>query len=535
MARYFVDTPDGKTIPIEGPDDATDEELIGIAQKHLSTISKSTGSTKVKETQTAAAKPPAAKQSDELSLPADRTSRDLPELETSENLIREMKAGNDATRAAAPDANKIIQEAGSAPPARTTSMNEQIAHGNLSDAWNSLNNLEKTGVGVGIPVLAYGGYKLAQKIFGGEDKEKPSSVRVEPTGAPPSTPPETPPPNNIKSRTFEAGNYGNQNIEVTAPETKMSPKEAQIAAEVKNKYGYDWGEVKMKFGLGDVPVNDMTQAEMLVNNLRNKEAASANTPSAPASPVNPGENVPYTVDELRKHYPEGQTEWSFGGKKLNAEQAAHYLNTGELPTETAATPKAAPTAETPKAPAPPPEAAPQAAVPPEEKLTKQQKGMKGHLVAMYGGGPEGEAAYAKVKEIFGYTPEYPPGKGGSLSAQETQILKDWRKANMAGPKINLTKDMKKAMTSGASLAVLMSIPAFAEAAQNKDYGEMTNIATDLLVLPFAQSRATGENEQYELAKRRYEGLVGGGRGVTPAQAYNVGAGRGIAPPSAYQR
>ena len=81
----------------------------------------------------------------------------------------------------------------------------------------------------------------------------------------------------------------------------------------------------------------------------------------------------------------------------------------------------------------------------------------------------------------------------------------------------------------------MSIPAFAEAAQNKNYGEMTNIATDLLVLPFAQSRATGENEQYELAKRRYEGLVGGGRGVTPAQAYNVGAGRGIAPPSAYQR
>ena len=491
MARYFVDTPDGKTIPIEGPDDATDEELIGIAQKHLSTISKSTGSTKVKETQTAAAKPPAAKQSDELSLPADRTSRDLPELETSENLIREMKAGNDATRAAAPDANKIIQEAGSAPPARTTSMNEQIAHGNLSDAWNSLNNLEKTGVGVGIPVLAYGGYKLAQKVFGGEDKEKPSSVRVEPTGAPPSTPPETPPPNNIKSRTFEAGNYGNQNIEVTAPETKMSPKEAQIAAEVKNKYGYDWGEVKMKFGLGDVPVNDMTQAEMLVNNLRNKEAASANTPSAPVAETPP----PAPVEEI----------------------------------------KPAPTAETPKAPAPPPETAPQAAVPPEEKLTKQQKGMKGHLVAMYGGGPEGEAAYGKVKEILGYTPEYPVGKGGSLSAQETQILKDWRKANIAGPKINLTHDMKKAMTSGTTLAVLMSIPAFAEAAQNKDYGEMTNIATDLLVLPFAQSRATGENEQYELAKRRYEGLVGGGRGVTPAQAYNVGAGRGIAPPSAYQR
>ena len=179
--------------------------------------------------------------------------------------------------------------------------------------------------------------------------------------------------------------------------------------------------------------------------------------------------------------------------------------------------------------------APEKAVSPEAALTKQQQGMKNYLVSQYGGGAEGEAAYGKVKEILGHTPEFPKGVGGGLSPEETSVIKEWRKVNMEGPKINLTHGMKKAMTSGAGVAALMALPGFAEAAQRRDFGKMTDIATDFFVLPFAQSRELGENEQYELAKRRYEGMVGGGRGITPAQAYNVGAGRGIAPPSAYPR
>jgi len=171
----------------------------------------------------------------------------------------------------------------------------------------------------------------------------------------------------------------------------------------------------------------------------------------------------------------------------------------------------APVAETPKA-APPPAAEP-------EKLNKQQKGMKNHLVGMYGGGAEGEAAYNKVKQILGYTPEYPVGQGGSLTPEQHQVIKDWRKANIEGPKVNLSHDMKKALKSGTAISVLMAIPGFAAAAQEKDFGKMTDIATDLLVLPFAQSREVGEGEQYELAKRRYEGMVGGGRGVAPPSAY----------------
>jgi hypothetical protein len=235
----------------------------------------------------------------------------------------------------------------------------------------------------------------------------------------------------------------------------------------------------------------------------------------------------FTAEILKSNNP-GQTEWDISGTKMNAEQVAEWLNTGAEPkdivarsqTPAAPTPAApAPVAET-KAPAPPPAEASKAAVPPTtEKLTKEQKGMKNYLVSQYGGGPDGEAAYAKVKEILGSTPEFPKGQGGGLSPEQTKIIKDWRKVNIEGPKVNLTNDMKKAFKGGGGIAVLAAIPGFAEAAANKDLGKMTDIATDFLVLPFAQSREVGEGEQFELAKRRYEGMVGGGRGIAPPSAY----------------
>ena len=62
MKPYLVDTPDGKTITIEGPDDATDDELIAIAQKSFNSNAKPVGKTK----------PPVDTRDDNLSLPADR-------------------------------------------------------------------------------------------------------------------------------------------------------------------------------------------------------------------------------------------------------------------------------------------------------------------------------------------------------------------------------------------------------------------------------------------------------------------------------
>jgi hypothetical protein len=134
----------------------------------------------------------------------------------------------------------------------------------------------------------------------------------------------------------------------------------------------------------------------------------------------------------------------------------------------------------------------QGAVSPEgSALTKQQEGMKKHLVSLYGGGTEGEKAYQKVGEILGYTPEFPKGQGGGLAPEETKVIKAWRKEHIEGPKVNLTHDMKKVMKGAGGIAALAAIPGFAEAAQRKDYGAMTDIASDFAVLPFAQSREAG--------------------------------------------
>jgi hypothetical protein len=271
----------------------------------------------------------------------------------------------------------------------------------------------------------------------------------------------------IKDRTI-VGNTPPPAATTTAPvvsaEPPLSPREAKIATEIENKYGFNWKDVKTNFNVSNVPITDPTQAEILASAYKNQQ-----TPSTPTTP------------------------------------AAEVIT---------------PVAETPKTPAPPPAESPKAAVPPTtEKLTKEQKGMKNHLVSLYGGGPEGEAAYGKVKEILGTTPEFPKGQGGGLSPEQTKIIKDWRKVNIEGPKVNLTYDMKKAFKGGGGLAVLAAIPGFAEAASNKDYGKMTDIATDFLVLPFAQSREVGEGEEQALAKARYEGMVGGGRGIAPPSAY----------------
>jgi hypothetical protein len=110
------------------------------------------------------------------------------------------------------------------------------------------------------------------------------------------------------------------------------------------------------------------------------------------------------------------------------------------------------------------------AVPPPSKsvvdisgLTKEEAGMKKYLTSFYGGGIPGEQAYEKTIEILGARPSYEPGKGGGLTPEQNKVIKDWRKENVQGPKVNLTKDMKSAIRSGAGLAILAAIPGFAEA------------------------------------------------------------------------
>lgn len=105
-------------------------------------------------------------------------------------------------------------------------------------------------------------------------------------------------------------------------------------------------------------------------------------------------------------------------------------------------------------------------------MTKEEAGMRGHLLGMYGGkeSPYAQQAYEQVKEILGYTPAYPPdGKGGSLTQEEKGKILDWRKGNIEGPKPNLTYDMKKTLKGGsaAAIAALALTPAFVNASESQ--------------------------------------------------------------------
>jgi hypothetical protein len=142
--------------------------------------------------------------------------------------------------------------------------------------------------------------------------------------------------------------------------------------------------------------------------------------------------------------------------------------------------------------------------PSEVGLTKEQIGLKRYLESNYGGGEVGAKTYAKVGEILGYTPAYEPGKGGGLKPEENALIKGYRKENIEGPKVNLDKDMKRALKGGAGAAALMAIPGFADAAQKKDYGRMVDLASDFIVPPFAGSTELGVSTLGEKQLKAFE-------------------------------
>lgn len=142
--------------------------------------------------------------------------------------------------------------------------------------------------------------------------------------------------------------------------------------------------------------------------------------------------------------------------------------------------------------------------PSEAGLTKEQIGMKRYLESFYGGGEIGAKTYGQVGEILGYTPAFEPGKGGGLKPEENQVIKGYRKENIAGPKVNLDKEMKRGLKGGVGIAALMAIPGFADAAQRKDYGRMAEIASDFAVPPFAGSTELGVSTLGEKQLKAFE-------------------------------
>lgn len=210
------------------------------------------------------------------------------------------------------------------------------------------------------------------------------------------------------------------------------------------------------------------------------ERYQAQQASKPQPAVQPAPVAPPSVQSLDKAFAASVAP------PVNVETPNPYMGVGATPAAPVAPTSEAPkpAAETKKTGGRPPK---QAVAPDEEKLTKGQQAMKKHLISMYGDGPEALSAYNQVKNILGYTPEYAPGKGGSLQPEEKAKILQYRKENIAGPKINLTHDMKKAMKGGGGIAALMAIPGFADAAQRGSFADMADIATSMVSLPFAGS------------------------------------------------
>lgn len=153
-------------------------------------------------------------------------------------------------------------------------------------------------------------------------------------------------------------------------------------------------------------------------------------------------------------------------KELQAMEAANKIAPTPDPIQTTATPVEKQAAvDVVKSKPEPVVKKPKAVVPPG--MTKEEFGMMNHLLGTYGGKQEPMAmqAYEQVKDILGYTPAYPKGQGGSLTAEETGKVLGWRKENIPGPKVNLTHEMKSTLRKGgpAAIAAMILTPEFAKA------------------------------------------------------------------------
>lgn len=194
-----------------------------------------------------------------------------------------------------------------------------------------------------------------------------------------------------------------------------------------------------------------------------------------------------------------QPQMKYGQINMGAPTATPLPNTVQQPAVAPPVQTTPPAPTTTPPPAPVVEKTPKPTKPVVDTtgLTKEEAGMKRYLISQYGGGTHGEQAYEKAIEILGQRPAFAPGEGGGLSPKENETIKAWRKENIEGPKVNLTNDMKKVMKGAGGIAILAAIPGFAEAAQRKDFGKMSDIASDFFVLPFAQSTEAGMPKKQE--------------------------------------
>jgi hypothetical protein len=278
---------------------------------------------------------------------------------------------------------------------------------------------------------------------------------------------------------------------------KQEAHDARMATEAKRAEAI----LQRNQGKSASPTNANAQAtQMLVKSEEAKvsKAVDAATKAKPINAAPPPAIAPTAVaPAIQPTVAPPQPQMKYGQINMGAPTATPLPNTVQQPMSAppVAPPAPEPVVEKPKAPPKP--------VIDTTGLTKEEASMKRYLVSQYGGGTHGEDAYNKAVDIIGKRPAFAPGEGGGLSAKENETIKAWRKENIEGPKVNLTHDMKKVMKGAGGLAILAAIPGFAEAAQRKDFGKMTDIASDFFVLPFAQSSEAG------MPKAQEESIIAG--------------------------
>jgi hypothetical protein len=261
MAVYDIDLPNGKTIQVEGPEDASDDELISIARTHPSLTKQS-------------AKPPAKADAE----PSGMKAGQLPEMSSADQLLKEAKASTPGLQQAMPETFKATDNTGPLPTAG--GMYDLLSRGDISGAYNSLPESVRDVTEVGAPLAAaalaaktgYDFYQGRKEVGQGSQGIKARTIggNNPPVTAAPSTP-------------------------TVSAEPALSPKEAKIASEIESKYGFNWKDVKTNFNVSNVPITDPTQADILASAYKNQQA-----PATTAAPTTPEAEVIKPVAETPK-------------------------------------------------------------------------------------------------------------------------------------------------------------------------------------------------------------------------------------------
>ena len=323
----------------------------------------------------------------------------------------------------------------------------------------------------------------------------PQAPAPAPTGVPQPAPQVAMPGEQQPQMKYGEAKY---NVPTASPEVAVAPPAEVAPAPVQPKPVTEIERLraeKLQFDLEAARNKEARAQEAHATRMAN-EAKRAETKNQ-ASQGKPLDSVETTMLK--------QSHQNTIAKAVEADVKANTPKPKPAPAASVAPPVAAPTAPVAASPAAPISdkfVLPISSNPAETALTKEQMSARGWMANQYGGNNK---YYESVQDIFGgVPPSYNAAAGEKAIGKDAhQVVMDWRKANIEGPKVNLTHDMKKVLKGGGGMAVLMALPGFAEAAQSKDMGKMSDIFTDFFVLPFAQSREAG------MSKREEESIIAG--------------------------